>query len=87
MGGLWVTTCDDDDDDDNVDNDEFWCVAGALVKQCDAQYGGDYYNYNEPVDYAYPDLSPKVGNQKNVGVYLLAPCFSIISSGAWLRLW
>ena len=63
------------------------CVAGALLKQCDAQYGGDYYNYNEPVDYAYPDLSPKVGNQKNVGVYLLAPCFSIISSGAWLRLW
>ena len=45
------------------------CVAGALLKQCDAQYGGDYYNYNEPVDYAdYPDLSPKVGNQKNVGV-------------------
>ena len=45
------------------------CVAGALLKQCDAQYVGDYYNYNDAGgDYAYPDLSPKVGNQKNVGV-------------------
>ena len=53
----------------NDDAGSVVCVAGALLKQCDAQYVGDYYNYNDAGgDYAYPDLSPKVGNQKNVGV-------------------